>query len=156
MKNTNVSTGDLYTLVGLSQISVAESNAYKNGEGDLYHTPDELKDFVEGVASNVFTTCMIVNYSHPLTQYAKDQLFDEIGPFTEVDVPVNIDFTKPILGQVEALALQCPTEATHIIPPALSYATAVLMRLLRPLPIIVLKREGTPSQFVLSEIVSVG
>lgn len=43
MKNTNVSIGDLYTLVGLSQISVAESNAYDKGEGDLYHTPVELK-----------------------------------------------------------------------------------------------------------------
>jgi hypothetical protein len=110
---------------------------------------------------------IILNYSHPLGPVAKQQLTERIGPFDEVVVPCQIDMDQPIQPQLEALVdtgLDILVEDRDflIIPPALSFAAAHVAARLKEelvslanreaLPMIILKAEGTPRQYVLAEI----
>lgn len=110
---------------------------------------------------------VLVNYSHPLIPETLEQIKREVGDdVREVIIPAQIDFSKPIKPQLDALVAEGQKHKIDLlIPPALSYAAAyVTARLscaqsdaMLPIPpnIVVLKRDTssiTP-KFVLAEIV---
>lgn len=112
---------------------------------------------------------ILLNYSHPLSAAAAEQLRQAVGEFREVIIPVQIDFGSiSIEQQLMALAdagntaIADEAEALYI-PPALSFAAAFVSRRLgwRPnapvaLSMVVLKAAPGPlRQFVLAEIVEV-
>lgn len=117
----------------------------------------------------------LVNFSHPLSEAALLRLEDMIGESVqEIIIPCQLDLEAPMGPQLDALLQQ--SEAATMksgregrgygmdlyIPPALSYAAGYLTAKLSyaqsdamlPVPpaMVVLRREGTPPQFMPVEI----
>lgn len=105
----------------------------------------------------------LVNFSHPLSEAAKARLEEMVGPILEVVIPVQLDLESPMKPQLEALVAAAGACVQLFIPPALSYAAAYVTAKLSyaqsdamlPVPpdMVVLRREGTPPQFMPYEIV---
>ncbi len=107
----------------------------------------------------------IVNFSHPLAARALAQVEAAAGEAVEeILFPCQIDMERPVKPQLDALVEQVAgVRIDYYVPPALSFAAAYVTAKLsyaisdamRPEPpaMIVLRREGTPPQFVLAEIV---
>jgi len=117
---------------------------------------------------------IVLNFSHALSPVARQQLEERIGPFIEVMQPCQIDFSQQLKPQVEQMVEEgCRKVGAvlgynyasphYIVPPALSYAAVLVGALMgyaqsdavppSPPPMIVLKREGAPPQYVLGEII---
>lgn len=103
------------------------------------------------------STPTVLNYSHPLSDAAREQLEEQIGPFREITVPCQIDFDLAIRPQLDRLVndgLSQVAEPDYIIPPALSYAAAYIGARFASAHLIVLKRSASlPPVYVLAEIV---
>ena len=113
--------------------------------------------------NNYYKPVKLINFSHELSAAAKARLEEMVGQeVTEVVVPCQIDMGVPIKPQLDALADQ-GWGADLYIPPALSFAAAYVTARLSyaqsdayppcPPTIVVLRREGTPPQFMPCEIV---
>ena len=105
----------------------------------------------------------LVNFSHGLSAAAKARLEEMVGrEVTEAIVPCQIDMDAPIKPQLDAL-VERGYSADLYIPPTLSFAAAYVTARLSyaqsdayppcPPTIVVLRREGTPPQFMPCEIV---
>lgn len=100
----------------------------------------------------------LINFAHPLSEAAREQIAVRVGNFTEVHRPPQFDLSLPLAGQVEDLAVGADVQhADLVIPPALSAAATLLPRHFKPgnTPRIVwLKREDgiMPPRFVLGGI----
>jgi hypothetical protein len=106
----------------------------------------------------------LVNFSHALSPAARARLEEMVGPVLEVVIPCQIDMDAPIKPQLDMLVEQAGNSVPDLyIPPALSFAAAYVTAKLSyaqsdamlPVPpaMVVLRREGTPPQFMPYEIV---
>lgn len=108
----------------------------------------------------------LLNYSHPLSAKAAEQLRQIVGEFEEISIPVQIDFEKPVNRQLLDLVSAGNAEITDegavlFIPPALSFAAAYVTRGLgwRPLApvwlrMVVLKAASGPvREYVVAEVI---
>ena len=94
---------------------------------------------------------IILNLSHGLGEEAKAQIEQRIGPFEEIRVTCQFDLESPLVPQVEALRYDVPAP-DFIIPPALGPAAYLVGQRCEGIPLIWLRREGTPPKWVLGGI----
>ena len=105
----------------------------------------------------------LVNFSHPLSPKASARLAEMIGEFEETVIPVQLDLDAALKPQLDTLVdAGMRAHMDLYIPPALSVAAAYVTAKLSyaqsdamlPVPpaMVVLRREGTPPQFLPVEI----
>lgn len=101
----------------------------------------------------------LLNFSHPLTSEALTTLEEMTRESVqEIRIPVQIDFERPIKGQLETVVragLKAKENDSIFIPPALSFAAAAVGEGIG-LPagrMVVMKSVGMPRRFIPAEIV---
>lgn len=110
----------------------------------------------------------LLNFSHPLSTKAAEQLRYFVGEFEEIRIECQIDFDQPIERQLLALVVAGNTaitgeDAVLYIPPALSFAAAYVTKRIgwRPMPedtihlrmVVLMASPGPVREFVVADVV---
>lgn len=110
----------------------------------------------------------LLNFSHPLSEKAAEQLRALAGEFEEIVIPVQLDFEQPVERQLIKLVAAGNTaitgeDAVLYIPPALSFAAAYVTKRIgwRPMPegtihlrmVVLRAAPGPVREYVVAEIV---
>lgn len=115
----------------------------------------------------------VVNFSHPLNPAAKAEIAERYGQMTEtnvLDVPVQVDFTQPLMPQVERIYQDAlrkvgeafgSSQAGHaanvdcMILPGLNIVAVLLANKFKTTNIIVMAGEpsATPPRFMPVELI---